>query len=101
MTVHREQYMKKEDQQEAAIRCLLLTSVSECFGHHYAHLQEIKGPVTAFGVCWSGLVWRCLAGCEHYVLTSCKTAPHNRYQPHPKKKPDQYTPNAVTGPLFS
>ena len=42
--------MKREDQQDATIRCLLLTSVSTCFGHHYAHLQEIKGPVTAFGV---------------------------------------------------
>ena len=39
---------------------LLLTSVSTCFGHHYAHLQENKGPVTAFGVlfwfCWMWLV---------------------------------------------
>jgi len=42
--------MKKEDQQNAAIRRLLLTSVSTCFGHHYAHLPENKGPVTAFGV---------------------------------------------------
>ena len=42
--------MKKEDQQDTTIRCLLLTSVSTCFGHHYAHLQENKGPVTAFGV---------------------------------------------------
>jgi len=40
--------MKREDQQDATIRCLLLTSVSTCFGHHYAHLQEKKGPVTAF-----------------------------------------------------
>ena len=55
MTVHREQSMKKEkNQQDATIRCLLLTSVSTCFGHHYAHLQENKGPVTAFGVYWSG-----------------------------------------------
>ena len=45
MTVHREQSMKREDQQDAKIRCLLLTSVSTCFGHHYAHLQENKGPV--------------------------------------------------------
>ena len=36
MTVHREQSMKREDQQDATIRCLLLTSVSTCFGHHYA-----------------------------------------------------------------
>jgi hypothetical protein len=35
--------------------CLLLTSVSTCFGHHYAHLQENKGLVTAFGV----LFWFC------------------------------------------
>ena len=35
MTVHREQNMKREDQQDATIRCLLLTSVSTCFGHHY------------------------------------------------------------------
>jgi len=50
MTVHREQNMKKEDQQDATIRCLLLTSVSTSFGHHYSHLQEIKGPITSFGV---------------------------------------------------
>ena len=50
MTVHRKQSVKREDQQDATIRCLLLTSVSTCFGHHYAHLQENKGPVTAFGV---------------------------------------------------
>ena len=50
MTVQLEQSMKREDQQGATIRCLLLTSVSTCFGRHYAHLQENKGPVTAFGV---------------------------------------------------
>jgi hypothetical protein len=50
MTVHREQNMKKIDQQDATIRCLLLTSFSTCFGHHYAHLQDTKGPITAFGV---------------------------------------------------
>jgi len=32
MTVHREQSMKREDQQDATIRCLLLTSV-------YSHLR--------------------------------------------------------------
>jgi len=53
MTMHREQSMKREDQQDGTIRCLLLTSVSTCFRHHYAHLQENKDPVTAFGVYWS------------------------------------------------
>jgi len=42
-TVHREQIVKREreNQQDATIRCLLST-VSTCFGHHYAHLQENK-----------------------------------------------------------
>ena len=71
MTVHREQNMKREAQQDATIRCLLLTSVSTCFGHHYAHLQENKCPFTAFGVlfCWMWLVvvvGLCVVGCEHY-----------------------------------
>jgi hypothetical protein len=72
MTVHREQSTKREDQQDATIRCLLLTSVSTCFGHHYAHLQENKDRVTEYGVlrwfCWMWLVavvGRCFVGCEH------------------------------------
>ena len=75
MTVHREQNMKREDQQDAKIRCLILTSVSTCFGHHYAHLQENKDRVTAFGVlfwfCWMWLVavvGRCVVGCEQCSL---------------------------------
>ena len=51
---------RQKNQQDATIRCLLLTSVSTCFGHHYAHLQENKEPITAFGVlfwfCWMWLV---------------------------------------------
>jgi hypothetical protein len=35
----------EKNPQDATIRCLLLTSVSTCFGHHYAHLQENKGPL--------------------------------------------------------
>ena len=89
MTVHREQNMKKEDQQDVTIRCLLLTSVSTCFGHHYAHLQENKGPITAFVVsfwfCWMWLVavvGRCLAGCDHYEgFCSTQLKPINIY-PH-------------------
>ena len=75
MTVHREQSMKREDQQDATVRCLLLTSVSTCFGHHYAHLQENKGPVTAFDVlfwfCWMWLiavVGRCVCSNRTFVL---------------------------------
>jgi len=65
-------YEEKKNQQDATIRCLLLTSISTCFEHHYAHLQENKEPVTAFGVlfcfCWVWLVavvGRCLEGSEH------------------------------------
>ena len=69
--------MKREkNQQDATIKCLLLTSVSTCFGHHHAHLQENKGPVTAFGVFWFCWLWL--------------VAPHNRYQPHPAE-PEQHT----------
>jgi hypothetical protein len=69
--------MKRENQQGAPIRCLLLTFISTCFGYHYAHLQENKEPVTAFDVlfwfCWMWLVavvGRCLAGCDHYEGSS-------------------------------
>ena len=63
--------MKREDQQDATIRCLLLTSVTTCFRHHYAHLQDNKGLVTAFGVFWFCWMWlvavvgHCIVGCEH------------------------------------
>ena len=109
--------MKREDQQDATIRCLLLTSVSTCFSHHYAHLQENKGPVTVFGVLfWFYWMWlvavvgRCLAGCDHYegsewnrnlhsdhILQEQRSTTTNNHiqQNHTN------TPNAVTGPLFS
>ena len=90
-------WRERKNQQDATVRCLLLTSVSTCFGHHHAHLQENKGPVTAFGVmfwfCWMWLVavvGRCVVGCEHIVLASYNAAPHNRYQPHPAE-PEHYT----------
>ena len=67
------QYEERKNQQDATIRCLLSTSFSTCFGHHYVHLQEIKDRVTAFGVllwfCWMWLVavvGCCVVGCEHY-----------------------------------
>ena len=69
---HTPKYDDRKTQQDATIRCLLLTSVSTCFGHHYAHLQENKDRVTAFAVlrwfCWMWLlavVGRCVVGCEH------------------------------------
>jgi len=47
VVVHREQSVKGErkNQQDATVRCLLSTSVSTCFGHHYAHLQVNKDCV--------------------------------------------------------
>ena len=70
--IRNRQILKREDQQDATIRCLLLTSVSTCFGRHYAHLQENKDPVTAFCVFWFCWMWlvavvgRCVVGCDHY-----------------------------------
>ena len=92
-----------KNQQDATLRCLLLTSISTCFGHHYAHLQENKDHVTAFGVllwfCWMWLVALLGAVLQDVsnmkvsvrliVLTSYNAAPHNRYQPHPAE-PEQY-----------
>ena len=69
----RAKYEERKTDKMQQLRFLLLTSVSTCFGHHYAHLQKNKGPVTAFDVlfwfCWLWLVavvGRCLVGCEHY-----------------------------------
>ena len=96
---------REKNQQDATIRCLLLTYVSTCFGHHYAHLQENKEPVTVFGVlfwfCWMWLVavvWRCVVGCEHcsHPTTQLPTTATNHIQQNQNN-----TPNAVTGPLFS
>ena len=74
MTVHREQSMKTEDQKYATIRCLLLTSVSTCFGYHYAYHQENKGPVTAFGAllcfCWKHSIVSFLVGLRTYQEVS-------------------------------
>jgi len=101
----RNQNMKREDQQDATIRCLLLTSVLTCFGHHYAHLQENKGPVTAFGVlfwfCWMWLVvvvGCCFVGCEQHSHPTAQrpTTTTNHIQQNQNN-----TPNAVTGLLFS
>ena len=62
MTVHREQSVKREkerkNQQDATIRYLLLISVSTCFGHHHASLQENKDRVTVYGVLlWFSWMW--------------------------------------------
>jgi len=97
--------MKREDQQDPTVRCLLSTSVSSCFEHHYAHLQENKGPVTAFGVLfWFYWMWLvavvgcCVVGCEHcsHPTTQRPTTATNHIQQNQNN-----TPNAVTGPLFS
>jgi len=96
VTVHREQNMKREDQQNATIRCLLLTSVSTCFGHHYAHLQKNNGHVTAFGVLfWFYWMWL-VSVVERCVARQRPTAATNHIQQNQSN-----TPNAVTGPLIS
>jgi len=65
-------YKERKIQQDATIRCLLLTSVSQhVSGNIMPIFRRTKGPVTAFGVlfwfCWMWLVavvGRFLAGCE-------------------------------------
>jgi len=69
VTVHREQSVKKEYQQDATIqmfivnfKCLLSTAVSTCFGHHYAHHQEKKDGALLHMV--FALVMLDVAGCS-------------------------------------
>jgi len=45
---------ERENQQGATIKYLLSTSVSTCFGHNYAHLQENKDRVLLHVVCCAG-----------------------------------------------
>jgi len=74
----------------------IINTVSTCFEHHYAHLQETKTCVTARGVlrwfCWMWLVavvGRCVVGCEHDSAT-------NHIQQNQRS-----TPHAVTHGLCS
>jgi len=87
--------MKTEkNKQDATIRCFLSTSVSTCFGHHYAHPQENKDRVTAFRVlfcfCWMWLVAvvGCfLVECEHcggFCLTLSSYFAHDARSQEPK-----------------
>jgi len=76
----------------------IFNNFSTCFGHHYAHLQENKTYVTAYGVqrwfCWMWLiavVGRCLVGYEH-----CPTTATNHIQQNQRS-----TTHAVTYVLFS
>ena len=79
--------------------------VSTCLGHHYAHLQENKDRVTAYGVllwfCWMWLlavVGRCVVGCEQcsHPTMQCPTTATNHIQQNQNN-----TPNAVTVLLIS
>ena len=73
VTVHHEQSVKREYQQDATIqmfivnfRYFLSTTVSTCFGHHYAHHQENKDLVLLHMV--FALVVLDVAGCSCGVL---------------------------------
>jgi len=87
-----EMYLVRRERKptRSTIRCLLSTSVWACFGHHYAHLQENKDRVTAYGVlrwfCWMWLVvvvgalrcrmravWRLLFDCISYMYICIST----------------------------
>jgi len=94
-------------------RCWLLTTVSTCFGHLYAHHQEKRPRVTAYGVyllvvldvagCGT-LVLRW--GCEHWVEQQPSQLSHPQRsttvpQPATSNTTSKYTPYAVTRGPFS
>ena len=81
-------------------RCWLLTTVSTCFGHLYAHHQEKRPRVTAYGVYLLAVLD--VAGCGTVVLRwshpqRSTTVP----QPATSNTTSKYTPYAVTHGLFS
>ena len=69
-------------------RCWLLTTVSTCFGHLYAHHQGKRPRVTAYGVyllvvldvavCGTVVLrW----GCEHHSTATCHTQHYQQIYP--------------------
>ena len=66
----------------------IINTVSTCFGHHYAHLQENKDRVLLH-------VGRCVVGCEH-PTTQRPTTATNHIQQNQRS-----TPHAVTHGLCS
>jgi len=91
-------------------RCCLLTTVSTCFGHLYAHHQEKRPRITAYGLYL--LVVLDVAGCDTVVLRwgcehcegCCWTARAANFtvpQPATSNTTSKYTPYAVTRGLFS
>ena len=117
-TVHK--LWREKNQQDATIICLLLTSISTCFGHHYAHHLENKGPryciwcivLVQLDVVGSGsgalrcrmrALWRFLFDSETHKPSQCShpttqrpTTATNHIQLNQSN-----TPNAVTRSLFS
>jgi len=101
--------VKREYQQDTTIqmfivnfRCLLLTTVSTCFGHDYTHHQEKKRPrITAYGVSAGGgaaVVGRCVVGCEHSAGNLQRNAP--QLQPATSSTTSANTISSNTRSLF-
>jgi len=83
-------------------RCLLSTTVSTCFGHHYAHHQENKDCISLHMV--FALVVLDVAGCSCDALFCRVRAPYDA-MPHNCNQPHQalmaQTPYAVIHDLCS
>ena len=88
-------YMKREDQQDATIRCLLLT----CLNMFRASLCPSSGEQRpCYCICCVVVVLLDVvgSGCGalryrmRALLASDNAAPHNRYQPH-RAEPEQHT----------
>jgi len=104
MTVHRELSMKREDQQDATIRCLLLT----CLNMFRATLCPSSGDQRPCYCIWCvvlvlldvvvAVVGRCVVECEQcsHPTRQRPTTATNHIQQNQNS-----TPNAVTGPLIS
>jgi len=75
VTVHRENKVKRWNQQDATNSTLIIKlSISTCFGHHYTHHQENRTVSYCMQcsawVCrlWLAVIlWSCVVSCVHCV----------------------------------
>ena len=92
---------ERENQQDATIRCSLSTSVSTCFGHHYAHLQDNRDRVLCIWCTALVLLDVVGSGCGALRCRMRALLSPPQQLPSTSSRTRTSTPHAVTRSLFS